>query len=184
MKRAQIFSRFTINLVKSSVNNTFKYIFQEWDVPAGIDLYAYHWNNMWLMGDGPTTGHMMANAGYKMIMSPATHLYLDHAQYEHPHSRGLMWATRSSNLTKVFSFRPFDFYRNGLTYIDGNSHAYLLWLNDHGRRRLGKKPLDHLGIFSKIQHSRQTGFDSDTLFNSSLESLSKTTCGTIFPSLG
>ena len=36
-------------------------------------LTGYHWNNMWEEDDGPTTGYMMANAGYnvsKNIKSP------------------------------------------------------------------------------------------------------------------
>lgn len=52
--------------------------------------------------------------GYDVILTPSTHTYLDHAQYPDPKARGLMWATRFSNLWKTFSFRPMDMYKNGL----------------------------------------------------------------------
>ena len=37
-----------------------------------------------------------------------------------PYSRGLMWATRYSDLWKAFSFRPMHFQNNGLFDGDGN----------------------------------------------------------------
>ena len=38
-----------------------------WNVDLNkIKLTGYHWNNMWEEDDGPTTGYMMANAGYNV----------------------------------------------------------------------------------------------------------------------
>ena len=37
-----------------------------------------------------------------------------------PYSRGLMWATRYSDLWKAFSLRPMHFQNNGLFDGDGN----------------------------------------------------------------
>lgn len=48
-------------------------------------------------------------------MAPATHYYLDHSQEPNSNERGFYWATRYSNLEKVFSFRPINYYEN----IDG-----------------------------------------------------------------
>ena len=50
----------------------------------------------------------------KVILAPATHHYFDHAIVAEPNSRGLMWATRFSDLWKAFSFRPMDMNANGL----------------------------------------------------------------------
>ena len=47
-------------------------------------------------------------------------MYLDHAQYADPNARGLMWATRFSNLWKAFSFRPLEMYKSGLYDYWGN----------------------------------------------------------------
>ena len=49
-----------------------------------------------------------------VILAPATHHYFDHAIVAEPNSRGLMWATRFSDLWKAFSFRPMDMNANGL----------------------------------------------------------------------
>ena len=83
-------------------------------------LTAYHWNNMWQEYDSSSTGYMMANAGYKVVLAPATHLYLDHAIEADPNSRGLMWATRYSDLWKAYSFRPMHMNNNGLWSINGD----------------------------------------------------------------
>lgn len=38
-----------------------------WNVDLNkTKLTGYHWNNMWEEDDGPTTGYMMANAGYNV----------------------------------------------------------------------------------------------------------------------
>lgn len=105
----------------------------------GIDLYAirdpstwsdyirestiltgYHWNNVWQDYDTSSTGYMMANAGYQVILAPATHIYLDMATDAEPTSRGLMWATRYSDLWKAFSLRPMHFQNNGLYNGNGD----------------------------------------------------------------
>ena len=98
------------------------------------NLTAYHWNNMWQEYDTSSTGYMMANKGYKVIidprlncddkllkvvLAPATHTYLDMAIDADPNSRGLMWATRYSDLWKTFSFRPMHMNNNGLWSING-----------------------------------------------------------------
>ena len=41
-----------------------------WDVDLGkTKLTGYHWNNMWEEDDTPTTGYMMANAGYNVSIN-------------------------------------------------------------------------------------------------------------------
>ena len=55
----------------------------------------------------------------KVVLAPATHTYLDMAIDPDPNSRGLMWATRYSDLWKTFSFRPMHMNNNGLWSING-----------------------------------------------------------------
>lgn len=43
-------------------------------------------------------------------MSPASHLYFDHAHEPDPEERGLYWATRYTNTRKAFGFMPEDLY--------------------------------------------------------------------------
>ena len=74
---------------------------------------------MWQEYDTSSTGYNMANKGYKVILAPATHTYLDMAIDADPNSRGLMWATRYSDLWKTFSFRPMNMNNNGLWSING-----------------------------------------------------------------
>lgn len=47
-----------------------------------------------------------------MVLTPATHLYLDHSQEPDPHERGYYWATRFIDTQKVFSYIPSDIYAN------------------------------------------------------------------------
>ena len=47
-----------------------------------------------------------------MVLSHATHLYIDHPIEPDPEERGLMWATRFTNTSKVFSYIPDDVYAN------------------------------------------------------------------------
>ena len=89
-------------------------------IKADTVLTAYHWNNMWLEYDTSSTGYMMANAGYKVLLTPATHYYLDMASDFDPSERGLMWATRYSDLWKTFSFRPMNMNSNGLYTWNGD----------------------------------------------------------------
>ena len=59
-------------------------------------------------------GGLTSFESFPVILAPATHHYFDHAIVAEPNSRGLMWATRFSDLWKAFSFRPMDMNANGL----------------------------------------------------------------------
>ena len=49
---------------------------------------------------------------FQVIISPATHLYLDHPYEPDPEERGLYWATRFVDTKKVFNFLPDSFHDN------------------------------------------------------------------------
>ena len=52
------------------------------------------------------------NFKFQVIMSQATHLYLDHPYEPSPTEPGLYWATRFTDTRKVFSFKPDELYDN------------------------------------------------------------------------
>ncbi|ESO95988.1 hypothetical protein LOTGIDRAFT_174972 [Lottia gigantea] len=79
--------------------------------PTSKDSYAYIWNNIWEWG-GAAHAYNLANAGYKVIMCQATHLYFDHPYEPDPEERGYYWAPRFTDTKKTFSFMPDDVYQN------------------------------------------------------------------------
>lgn len=74
-------------------------------------VYGYTWNNIWEWGSGKRA-YELANAGYQVIMSQATHLYFDHPYEPDPEERGFYWATRFTDTQKTFGFLPDDLYGN------------------------------------------------------------------------
>ncbi|XP_061190125.1 uncharacterized protein LOC133197994 [Saccostrea echinata] len=89
------------------------------DLPTDRNVTAYNWNNIWEWGQGEST-YKMANAGYKVVMGHATHLYFDHTQEPDPEERGASWASRFIDTRKVFGFVPSNIYYNADK--DGNGH--------------------------------------------------------------
>ena len=106
-----------------------------WDDAVGSDtiLTGYHWANGWNDYDASSTGYMMANKDYNVIMASATHLYFDHPQEFDPNARGLTWATRYSDLWKVFSYRPMSIHSNALYDDWGNKLDYGCIDNQNGK---------------------------------------------------
>ncbi len=74
-------------------------------------VYANVWDNIWEWGVADRA-HRLANSGYKVILSPATHLYFDHPYEVSPEERGYYWATRYADTAKVFGFMPDNYFAN------------------------------------------------------------------------
>lgn len=78
-------------------------------------VYTYSWSNVWEWKRG-SLAYKLANAGYKVIMSPATYLYFDQPYEPDFEERGLYWAMRCLDSRTAFSFVPDQLYWNrGLT---------------------------------------------------------------------
>nr|CAB3252656.1 putative beta-hexosaminidase [Phallusia mammillata] len=77
-----------------------------------VDVLAYAWNNANWNSKSAARTHLLANAGYKVIVSSATHFYFDHPQEPDPEEIGLFWATRYSDDKNVFGFVPDDLFAN------------------------------------------------------------------------
>lgn len=74
-------------------------------------MIAYNWENVWEWGQGDKA-YKLANAGYKVVLGHATHLYFDHPYEPDPEERGFYWATRFTDTRKVFGYVPSDIYKN------------------------------------------------------------------------
>src|SRR5690606_4937565 len=74
-------------------------------------VIANAWDNIWEWGVADRA-YRLANNGYQVILSSATHLYFDHPHEVHPEERGYYWAARYTGAAKVFGFMPDNFYAN------------------------------------------------------------------------
>jgi hexosaminidase len=74
-------------------------------------VIANAWDNIWEAGVADRA-HRLANNGYDVVISGATHLYFDHPHEASANERGYHWATRYTDLAKVFSFMPDNLYAN------------------------------------------------------------------------
>lgn len=83
------------------------------------NVYVQAWKNVWDEGTGGLA-IVFANAGYKTILSPATHLYFDHPYEPDPEEKGLYWAARYTDTFKVFGFMPDDIFENADFDRNGN----------------------------------------------------------------
>jgi len=63
--------------------------------------------------------YRLANAGYKVVLSPVSNNYLDLAYFKHPDEPGYYWGG-FQDLDKPFYFIPFDYFKNASEDPDGN----------------------------------------------------------------
>lgn len=78
---------------------------------ANEQVLANAWDNIWEWGVADRA-YRLANAGYGVILSLATHLYFDHPHEANAEERGYYWATRFSSAQKVFGLMPDNLYAN------------------------------------------------------------------------
>ncbi|KAH9512778.1 hypothetical protein Btru_038173 [Bulinus truncatus] len=86
------------------------------------DVYAYTSENIWEFGSIPRT-YTLANRGYKVILSHASHFYFDHPYEPDPEERGFYWATRFTDTRKTFSYNAVRYYDNVFTRRSGQPIA-------------------------------------------------------------
>ncbi|XP_021376103.1 uncharacterized protein LOC110464940 [Mizuhopecten yessoensis] len=82
------------------------------------EVLAYAWQNVWESGLAGFA-YKLANAGYKVVMSQATHLYFDHPYEPDPEEIGLYWATRYIDTRKTFNFMPDNIFANADVKLTG-----------------------------------------------------------------
>lgn len=74
-------------------------------------VIANAWDNIWEWGVADRA-YRLANDGYQVILSSATHLYFDHPHEAHPQERGYYWAARYTDAAKVYGYMPDNLYAN------------------------------------------------------------------------
>ncbi|MEY2866439.1 MAG: hypothetical protein RIQ43_465 [Pseudomonadota bacterium] len=74
-------------------------------------VIANVWDNIWEWGVADRA-YRLANSGYQVVLSHATHLYFDHPHEAASDERGYYWASRYTDLEKVFGYMPDDVYAN------------------------------------------------------------------------
>ncbi|XP_033725870.1 uncharacterized protein LOC117315681 [Pecten maximus] len=75
------------------------------------DIMANAWDNVWEWG-AAKRAYNLANEGYKVVLSHATHLYFDHPYEPDPEERGLYWAPRFTDTFKTFGYVTSDLFKN------------------------------------------------------------------------
>ncbi len=70
-------------------------------------------------GGGRRMPYRLANAGYKVVLSPVSNNYLDLAYCKHPDEPGYYWGG-FQDIDKPFYFIPFDYYRTSVEDPSGN----------------------------------------------------------------
>ncbi len=74
------------------------------------NVRPYVWANIW--GSGTEDhAYQLANAGYEVVMSHASNLYLDMAYNKHPQESGFYWANFVDD-AGPFNFVPLDLYKS------------------------------------------------------------------------
>ncbi len=111
-------------------------------------VIAHAWDNIWEWGVADRA-YRLANNGYQVVLSGATHLYFDHPHEPHPQERGYYWATRFTDVIKVFGFMPDHLYANADTTRDGEPIDNLEALVGRAMPPL-KKPENLLGIQGQV----------------------------------
>jgi len=85
------------------------------------------WNNVigWGAEDLP---YQLANAGYKVILSPVSNMYFDLAYQKDFYEPGQYWGGYI-DVDKPFYFIPFDYYKNATQDINGNKVTQAFFQN-------------------------------------------------------
>lgn len=81
----------------------------------------YVWSNIWGSGTEEYT-YRLANAGYEVVLSHASDLYLDMAYDKHPQEAGYHWADFVAT-SRPFRFMPFHLYKNAIQTSMGHPIA-------------------------------------------------------------
>ncbi len=67
---------------------------------------SVNWWSTLFWWDYHNSAYTIANKGYKVILTPPDFLYFDHPYEADPKERGYYWATRFTNMRKLFAFIP------------------------------------------------------------------------------
>ena len=115
---------------------------------ASKQVYANVWDNIWELGVADRA-YRLANAGYQVVLSHGTHLYLDHPNEANPEERGYYWATRYTDPKRIFGYMPAHLYANADKTRSGAVISDLEQLIGHALPAL-EKPENILGMQGQV----------------------------------
>jgi hexosaminidase len=113
-------------------------------VGRGHTLYV--WNNL---DESDDLAYRLANAGYRVVLAPATTLYLDMAHTATPGEAGVNWAAYS-DLHQVFDYVPLNVL--GRTPLPAQVPSGKAVLTDAGRRQVAGIEAT---MFSEVMRGRE-----------------------------
>jgi len=113
---------------------------------SGRGHTLYVWNNL---DEAEDLAYRLANAGYRVVLAPATTLYLDMAHTATPGEAGVNWAAYS-DLHQVFDYVPLNAL--GRTPLPAPVRAGRVTLSDAGRRRVAGIEAT---LFSEVMRGRE-----------------------------
>lgn len=115
---------------------------------ANDKVYANVWDNIWEWGVADRA-YRLANAGYQVVLSHGTHLYLDHPNEVAAEERGYYWASRYTDAQKIFGYMPDHLYANADKTLAGEPISNLEALLGRALPKLDQ-PQNILGIQGQV----------------------------------
>jgi hexosaminidase len=76
---------------------------------TGTDIVPFLWNDLYEFGNMDLS-YRLANAGFKIVMCPATNFYFDLAYNKDPYEDGAYWGG-FIDTRKAWTFAPYDIYK-------------------------------------------------------------------------
>ncbi|CAH3123237.1 unnamed protein product [Porites lobata] len=92
------------------------------DFFSNKEIYSFSWSVTGAVKNLKEVS-LMANHGYKVVLSSPDYIYLDHPYEPHPEERGKHWATPYTDTRKIFGFAPVDLYKDITCNFSNCSHA-------------------------------------------------------------
>jgi hexosaminidase len=93
--------------------------------------------------------YRLANAGYQVVLSHGTHLYLDHPNEVAAEERGYYWASRFTDAQKIFGYMPDHLYANADKTLAGEAITNLETLLGRALPKLDQ-PQNILGMQGQV----------------------------------
>ena len=97
----------------AALNTTNEQLFQE--AILSRESVIVYLNNLEEEQSTLERGYKLANAGFKVVLSHGSYLFLDHLQEPDPNEIGESWTTNYIDDKMVFSFKPDSMYKNKKT---------------------------------------------------------------------
>lgn len=111
------------------------------DFAAG-NVHVDVWNNVIGWG-AEDLAYRLANAGYKVVLSPVSNLYFDMAYQKSFYEPGYYWGGYV-DVDKPFYFIPFDYYKNATEDINGNKITSAYFKNKERLTEAGRQNIPGL----------------------------------------